>query len=485
MLQEISDRLQKGRIDRASFRDPSGFVFYQNAEVFRQVNHVYKEHYDHYIASGLRERLEKESLVIPFREIGQTFGPLENAYKILQPEKIQFISYPYEWCFSQLKDAALVTLNIQRIAIDFGMTLKDASAFNIQFVDGKPTHIDTLSFEKYEAGTPWIAYRQFCQHFLAPLSLTAYRDPRLNRLLRGYIDGTPLDLASVLLPKRTWLKLGLALHIHLHGISQKRLMKEAIRNNRRESDFRGVSMHALVDSLTRTVSTLRWESNGDNWTKYYSEDSPDHGYLRHKAKVVGEYLDLIAPKSVWDIGSNTGFFSRMAARQGIKTYSLDADISCVEQNYRQCKKEAEKNLLPLWLDFANPSPSIGWDLQERRSILNRGLPDTVFALGLIHHLSIAGNVPLDSLAMFFSRICRFLIIEFVPKNDPRVQQMLALRKDLFAFYNQERFESDFGRFFHTIGRTPCLNSSRTLYLMNNRSVELPGRMSSMRSVSCA
>lgn len=201
----------KDRTLSASFRDPAGFLFSRGGILYRQVNHSYAENFSALIDSGLYEKLVKASLLISHSEVdeltGRPFAPAipASAYRTIRPEAIPFISYPYEWSFGQLKDAALATLSIQKRALKAGMSLKDASAYNIQFYRGKPVLIDTLSFEIYHEGEPWVAYRQFCQHFLAPLALMAARDVRLNQLMRVYIDGLPLDLASKLLPPRTHL----------------------------------------------------------------------------------------------------------------------------------------------------------------------------------------------------------------------------------------------------------------------------------------
>jgi len=212
----------------ASFRDPSGFLFTRQGVLYRQVNQAYQPHYDKLLNSGLYDKLVKAGLLIPHEEVGVEPAEPSLAYKVLRPERVDFISYPYEWSFSQLQDAALATMAIQKLALDAGMVLKDSSAYNIQFYRGRPVLIDTLSFEAYREGEPWVAYRQFCQHFLAPLSLMAYTDVRLNQLLRIYIDGVPLDLAVRLLPGRTRFDLGLATHIHLHAVAQQRYADKAV-----------------------------------------------------------------------------------------------------------------------------------------------------------------------------------------------------------------------------------------------------------------
>jgi hypothetical protein len=212
----------------ASFRDPSGFVFLRDGVIYRQVNRVYQNNYDHFIRSGLWDKLVEDGLLIAHSEVELEQSATGTAYKVIEPALIPFISYPYEWCFSQLKDAGLLTLEIQLKALEFGMSLKDCSAYNIQFNQGKPIFIDTLSFEMYREGQPWVAYRQFCQHFLAPLVLMSQTDIRLQQLLRIYIDGVPLDLASSLLPARSWLNFAWLSHIHMHAKSQKQFANRAV-----------------------------------------------------------------------------------------------------------------------------------------------------------------------------------------------------------------------------------------------------------------
>jgi hypothetical protein len=240
----------------ASFRDPSGFLFVRESSLFRQVNITYKENYDHLMTSGLYRALVDAELLIPHDEIDVEPAKPDKAYKIIKPELIEFISYPYEWCFSQLKDAALTTLKVHKKAFDFGMSLKDCSAYNIQFRKGKPIFIDTLSFEKYHEGQPWVAYRQFCQHFLAPLALMSHRDIRLNQLLRVYIDGVPLDLASSLLPLSTRFSFSLLSHIHLHARSQKHYASRSVDTSRYK--INRLSFLGLVDNLESAIKRLKW-----------------------------------------------------------------------------------------------------------------------------------------------------------------------------------------------------------------------------------
>ncbi len=254
------------RIHPSSFRDPCGFLFSQGGVYYRQVNAVYKEEYDHLLSSGLYNSLNDAGLLIAHEEV---MGSDPHAYKMLKPEQLFFVSYPYEWAFSQLKDAALATLRIQKMAIDHGMSLKDASAHNIQYMRCKPLFIDSLSFEKYKEGTPWVAYRQFCQHFLAPLALMSYKDIRLAQLARVYLDGIPLDLASVLLPFRGKIVFSLFLHICLHAKSQKHYAGKQIEIKDHHGSRHSFKGH--IDNLESAVKKLKWQPNGTEWSGYYEE----------------------------------------------------------------------------------------------------------------------------------------------------------------------------------------------------------------------
>lgn len=446
----------------SSFRDPSGFLFTRDGLIYRQVNFIYRKNFDHLINSGLYKTLTDQNLLIPHNEESESILP-EKAYKIIKPELIPFISYPYEWCFSQLKDAALTTLQIQKEAMHYEMSLKDCSAYNIQFRKGKPVLIDTLSFEKYSEGEPWVAYRQFCQHFLAPLALMSFTDIRLNQLLRIYIDGIPLDLASRLLPFRTRLSFSLLMHIHLHAKSQKIYAGKSLKKNSRR--ISRVSFLGIIDSLESAVKKLEWKPEGTEWGNYYEDTNYTAEALSHKRQLVSEFLDKINPQNVWDFGANDGSFSRIASDKGINTLSFDIDPAAVEKNYLKSSGDNENNILPLLLDLTNPSPNIGWENRERMSLRKRKPADTALALALIHHLAISNNLPLARIAHFFNKMCNSLIIEFVPKNDSQVQRLLLTREDIFPNYTKEAFEEEFKKYFIILSSCRIAHSERVLYLM--------------------
>ncbi len=452
--------------EQASFRDPSGFLFYQSETLYRQVNQAYRADYDHLMQSGLYDRLIDQGLMVPHREVEDVAPPNPDvAYRVIRPEPVDFVSYPYEWCFAQLRGAALTTLRLVRAGLDHGMLLKDASAYNLQFHQGRWRLIDTLSFEVYREGEPWVAYKQFCQHFLAPLALMAYRDVRLHRMSRLFIDGIPLDLTADLLPFRSKLHFGLLTHIHLHARSQKQYADKAVKRD----DIKGKVSHqalvGLLDSLRSTVKGLSVRTDTTEWSRYYEETNYSEAAFEEKKKIVSAFIERISPECVWDLGANTGAFSRLASSRGIFTVAFDVDPGAVAQNYIRMRQKREINLLPLVMDLTNPSPGLGWGHEERQSLLSRGPVGMVLALALVHHLAISNNVPLSKLAEFFHTISAALVIEFVPKSDSQVQRLLQSREDIFDQYTADGFEAAFTPYFEILEKSQVLDSKRILYLM--------------------
>jgi hypothetical protein len=343
------------------------------------------------------------------------------------------------------------------------MILKDASAYNVQFLRGRPILIDTLSFETYREGEPWIAYRQFCQHFLAPLALMALVDVRLSSLLRMHIDGIPLDLASKLLPGSTRLRPGLLVHVHVHG---KALSQPATENPKTASVSK-TALFALVDNLRSTVEGLRWEPKGTQWAAYYEDTNYTEPAMAEKRRQVTNLLQKISPKptTCWDLGANTGEFSRIAARLGMDTVAWDVDPGAVERAYAWVKAADEPHILPLLQDLTNPSPGLGWASQERDSLTARGPVGVVMALALVHHLAISNNVPLPRIAEFFASLGEWALVEFVPKEDSQVRRLLGSRRDIFTDYHEEGFERAMATAFTIEARVPIEGAARSLYLL--------------------
>jgi hypothetical protein len=348
------------------------------------------------------------------------------------------------------------------------MSLRDASAYNIQFKGCTPVLIDTLSFEPYIKGTPWIAYRQFCQHFLAPLALMSYTDLRLNQLLKSYIDGVPLDLAAKLLPFKACFKLSIFLHLIMHARSQSHYAKTNLKEKESQAQMSFNSLMGLIDSLESGIKSLNSAVQSSEWHGYYSFTNYSDKASETKIAIIKEFIETIKPANLWDLGANNGFYSRLASKSQIPVVSFDIDENAIENNYLLSKKENDHFILPLLLDLTNPAPAIGWRNNERQSFIQRGPADTVMALALIHHLAISNNVPVQELANFFKDICKNLIIEFIPKTDSQVQVLLQSREDIFGNYNIENFESAFSTYFEIVSKKKVSDSERTLYLMKKR-----------------
>jgi ribosomal protein L11 methylase PrmA len=438
--------------------------------LYRQVQPVAATDWEAFRTSGLLKRLVADRLLVEHTDASSSLAALPGAVAVIQPRPLDFISYPYEWSFSQLKEAALLTLELQSRALDAGMRLKDASAYNIQFDAGRPLLIDTLSFEVAEATEPWPAYRQFCEHFLAPLALMAYRDPRCGLMLREFIDGIPLDLAARLLPGRTRLNLGLASHLHMHAGAQRRAAREAPPASdapRRERRISATGQRALLDSVRRTVEGLRYRPES-HWARYANATSYSDEGTRSKGEIVREMLAAVGGASAWDVGANTGVYSAMAAEGGYRVVAWDQDAASVEAHWRRVRGDGGPAILPLILDLANPSPSLGWALSERASFLERGEPDVMLALALVHHLAIGNNVPLPGVARLFARMAPNAIVEFVPKEDPMTRRLLAARRDIFEDYTIDGFRAAFGEPFEIVREAPITDSPRTLFLLRRR-----------------
>ena len=434
--------------DPSSFRDPSGFVYrHPELGLLRQVHTSYQRHYQRLMESGLYDQLVSDAMLVPHEEVELAAGASKDAWRVLRPIELPLISYPYEWCFSACRHAALATLSTQRKALERDMTLKDASAFNIQFRGVWPIFIDTLSFEVYQEGQPWGAYNQFCRHFLAPLALMSKVDVSLNRLLAIHLDGVPLDLAARLLPSRCRLSPGMLLHIYLHARMVRRYAATDREAHTQSAHMPKTKLLAMLDSLEHLIRSLRYRPAGTEWAEYYQATSYSDTAFAEKQDCVRRMTAAVQAKVTWDLGANTGVFSQIASEHSDVTVAWDMDPACIEKGYLALREQRATNIHPLVLDLTNPTSRLGWAGAERMSLADRGPADLILALALIHHLAIANNVPLGDVAKFMGDLGRHLIIEFVPKSDPQVQRLLRSREDIFDHYTQHDFEAAFQRYF--------------------------------------
>ena len=451
----------------SSFRDPSGFVFTRNGVLYRQVNRVFRDEFEAVTASGLYDELAGSRLMAPHRLASLDLAASGEAVAVLEPEPIPFISYPYEWSFGQLRDAGLLTLELQERALVRGLTLRDASAYNIQFDGGRPVFIDTLSFEPRKEGAPWMAYRQFCEHFLLPLALMSRVDIGLGSLLRTHLDGVPLELGARLLGARSWRSLGLLFHVRLHAAAQRRY-RDRTPGAAAQRPVNAGTLLGLVRSLRCGIEGLKWNPAGTEWSDYTSDNNYTAAAAGSKRELVTDLLRGRGARTVWDLGANTGEYSRAARAVAERVVAFDVDPAAVELNYRRVRAEDEGGILPLLMDLTNPSPALGWAHRERHSLEQRGPADALLALALVHHLAIGHNLPLGRIAEFFARLGRTLVIEFVPKSDSQVQRMLRSRPDIFPCYTREGFEAAFRTSFEIDAVHTVAGSERLLYLMTAR-----------------
>ena len=449
----------------ASFKDPSGFIFRLNNKFYRQVNKSYADDYDLLMSSGLYKILTEKKLMVSHEEVNENFTQSNDWYKTLLPEQLPFISYPYEWSFDELKDAALLTLRVMKIAVKHEMILKDATSFNIQFFEGKPIFIDTLSFEKYDASKPWIAYRQFCECFLFPLLIEHYRQIDVQKLLSVYLEGIPAQTTAKLLPRKTKFKLNIWLHVFLQN--------SVSTNNKpssRKISFSKEKLLRLLDSLESTIKPLRIKTSVlTTWNNYYDETILSKNYLDAKEKIFRDFVSDINTGRVMDVGCNDGYFSKILAEKNPGVIAVDFDSQCINRLYVEAKSKGEKNILTFCIDLTNPSPAVGFNHNERQSFADRAKSEMVTALALIHHLVLSKNIPLSDVAKMLSDLTKkYLVIEFVPLSDEKSQQLIANKTNYHTPYDPQAFEKYFSQFFEIERQQVIPTTDRILYRMKKK-----------------
>ena len=444
----------------SSYRDPSGFVFEKNGVLYRQINTSFKEHFDLFIQSGCYDQLAGKGLIIRHENLDENLTGSSAWYKTIKPERVEFISYPYEWSFDMLKDATLLTLQLVKEGLSFNMILKDATPYNIQWHNGRLIFIDTLSFEMYEE-KPWIAYRQFCENFLGPLLIMHYAQQPMPGLLLAWPDGIPLAIIRSLLPKRSRFSLHTYLHVHLHA----RISGQSKHASDKASQLSKQKLMNLIGSLQVLVQRLKTPEQKSTWSEYYDEAGRRNDYLEQKKKIISGWLKDLNIKSAVDLGANEGEFSQLLAERNIHTIAADFDPYCINRLYDKIKVKHLQNIQPVVLDLANPTPAIGVNNKERSSFIDRTRVDLVLALALIHHLAIGRNIPFELIAAFFGRLGKNLVIEFIPKEDDKVKLMLQQKKDIYSSYSEPAFVNAFEKWFRISDKKIIPGTERVLYLM--------------------
>lgn len=461
-----------------SFRDRTARVFYQNGRVLRKLATAGLDNWQALVASRLFRQFTSEGKLIGTQPVPAEEADIQEGWAaVLEHEKVPFVSYPYEWPFGMLKDAALLQLELLAAALEENLTLKDSSPFNIQWKGACPVFVDVTSFERLQPGEPWIGYRQFCQLFLYPLMLQAYKGIGYHAWLRGDLEGIEVQAGRRLFSGLNLLRRGVFKHVALHSKFQS-ANEGTIRNVRGDLQTAGFNkslIAANARSLRRTVENLRWRPGESNWSSYSTDNSYEARDERRKQEFVREVVAGQPWDLVWDLGCNTGVFARIAAENSSYVVAFDSDHLSVERLYRNLKAERNNRILPLVCNLAAASPGLGWRGMERKSLEQRGRPRLVLCLALIHHMVIASNIPMREFVEWLAGIGGDLIIEFVRREDPMVQRLLRNKAETYADYGQGDLEDCLARYFTPVKSEILTSNTRVLYFLRRNSAAVPSR----------
>jgi hypothetical protein len=464
------------RVEPGSFRDRDSRVVVAPDAVYRALSGTGADDWRALANSPLLERLTSDGSLIGTEEVGlAALGDAaadilpEGTETVLRHERVPFVSYPYEWSFEMLRDAALLQLDLELASLDEGLTLKDATPYNIQFRGSAPVFIDVGSFERLREGEPWTGYRQFCMLFLFPLLLQAYKEIPFQPWLRGAIDGITPTEAARFFSFRDRFRRGVLTHVTLHARLERRYEARDSGEVKEELRKRKIKTELIKTSVRKLVSKLSWKAGDTAWTSYRQDCTYSDADAEQKAAFVRGAVASAQPGLTWDMGCNDGAYSRIAAEHSEYVVAFDYDQATVDALYRSLRADDERRILPLVANLADPSPGLGWRGLERRRLEDRGTPDLVLALALIHHVSITANVPIAEFLDWLRELDATLVIEFPTREDPMVKRLLSgKREGSNADYELETFERLLAERFD-VERSESLPSGvRNLYLARPR-----------------
>jgi len=462
------------QLEPGSFRDRTSRVFYVSGHIYRGLSRQAADDWAALSATRFFQRYVSDGRIVRTEPVetpdGLDKAQVGNWAAFLKHQAIPFISYPYEWCFGMLKDAALLQLDLLLAALDENLTLKDASAFNFQWVGSRPVFIDIPSFERLKPGEPWAGYRQFCQLFLYPLLLQAYKDIPFQPWLRGRIDGIEPEQCRNLMSAGDLLRPGVLVDVYLHAKAHSGYAdtRRDIKSEIRSAGFNKDLIVANVNRLKKIVGGLRWKRDKTEWSDYSSIHSYTDRDYEKKAEFVRKVAQSHPWHLVWDLGCNVGSFSKIAAENADSVVAIDLDPLSIERLYQELKAKNDTKILPLIGNVADPSPDLGWRGLERRSLFKRGNPDLMLCLALIHHVVISANVPLKEFIDWLADLGGDLVIEFVTRQDPMVQTLLRNKVDNYADYDQEFFEQCLRQAFDVAHQEMLESGTRVLYYARTR-----------------
>ena len=460
--------------DSGSFRDPSGRIYQRGGEIYRAVMGAAAGEFSQFRDSGLLEKLMRKGTLVSTREVDARVlakAGIDPAM-VLHHERVPFISYPYEWSFPLLKAAAILHLNVQIEALHAGFNLSDSTAYNVQFNGPKPVFIDVLSFRKYQEGEVWAGHRQFCEQFLNPLLLRSLFGIPHNSWFRGSLEGIETAMLARMMPWWRNFSFNILSHVTMQAKLQSAAVANTVKSVARAKSVRlpKLGYERMLLALRDWISRLEPKDTGVTVWQHYAENTTyDTVEQQAKKRFVADFCGKVKPKQLWDIGCNTGDYSEVALSSGAgQVIGFDFDQGALERAYARARAKS-LNLLPLYQDGANPSPDQGWANLERKSVASRGGADAVVALAFEHHLAIGRNIPLDGVVDALVKLAPAGIIEFVEKQDPTVQQLLALREDIFPDYTREAFEKALKAKARIVKRETVSASGRTLYWFDRAS----------------
>jgi ribosomal protein L11 methylase PrmA len=459
------------RAEPGSFRDPDSRVFLtDDGSVLRALSAAGWEDWLALQASSAFAQLTDEGRLIGTSEangVRPASVPAGSYAGVLRHERVPFVSYPYEWPFSMLRDAALLHLDILDRCLGESLILKDSSPYNVQWRGSDPVHIDIGSFERLREDEPWVGYRQFCELFLYPLMLQAYKGVPFQPWLRGSLEGIAPGEARALMSLRDRLRRGVLTHVVLHARLERRYEASSGREVKGElarAGFRPEIIRANVRRLRKLVARLRWDPGSTAWTGYREDNSYSEADADAKARFVAQAAARRPRKLAWDLGCNDGAFARTLAGHARTVVAMDADHATVDRLYRALGEEGQRGVLPLVIDLCNPSPECGWRSRERGSLLRRGRPDLTLCLALVHHLAITNNVPLGEIVAWLAELGSPLVVEFPMPDDPMVQRLLAgKREGAHSDYTREQFEQRLNEAFVIDRHEQSPTGKRVLY----------------------
>ena len=459
-------------VDPASFRDPDSSVLHAGTEILRRLSPTAAADWDRLTKTTFFHTRVSNGDIVGTEQVEPgdraDIGDEDAWPVVLRHERIPFVSYPYEWSFSQLQDAAALHIDLLLDALGERMTMKDGYAYNMQFRGTTPVFIDIGSFEHYRGG-PWAGYRQFCQTFLFPLLLQAHKNLSFRPLLRGQVNGIEPAQVRSLMGGLDLARTGVFKHVALHGAVDARTGEKgegsrATADQLRESGFSDAVATAAAKNIGSLVRKLRWKPGASHWTTYQQTSTYTDGERDQKTAFVREVLSQRHARLLLDLGCNDGTFSLLAQDHADYVVALDSDEQTIDLMHRQLRADGNTKILPLVMDLTDPSPGIGWRSQERPSFLDRAKPDAVLALTLVHHLAIGANIPLPEVVSWLHSLGGHLVVEFVGPSDPMALRLLSNKPaGLFPDYRPEVFEKLLADRFQIERQLTLQSGTRTLY----------------------